>query len=131
MEGTRQLLPFLWRTGSLGLCGVQYRVAPGHPPSHRRLGDRSTLPWLKSLQWDLHLHVNNPLAFPLFSPPLPTSFLHPLQPHPWLCGHRMVDLGRDLRDGSVAQRDQRTARGHLLANGTTLERSWTLSVCGS
>lgn len=82
-----------------------YRVAPGRPPSHRRLGDRSALLWLKSLQWDLHLYVNSPLAFPLLSPHLTTSFLRPLQPHPWLCGHRMVEFGRDLREGSVAQRE--------------------------
>ena len=98
--------------------------ALGHPLNHKWLGDHSTWPWLKSLQWDLHLYMNNPLFFP--SSLLTAPFLSFASPNhvPGCCSWSQNGrFGRDLKDGPVAQRDQLTARGHLLVNGKTEERS--------
>lgn len=75
---------------------------------------------------------DKPLAFPLLSPHLTISFLHPPQPHPWLLWSQNGSCGRDLRDGSVAQKDSwlpevtysSTAKLRKVA-------SISLPVCGS
>lgn len=69
------------------MCCMMHKLVPGPSPSHKWLGDHSSLPWSNFLQWDLHFTQKKSLLFPSPTPPsLPLTIPSLGQPHPrsWL-----------------------------------------------